>query len=459
MHPTRKTCIALILVLSLISSCQNLAQGEHSLPTDSLTGGQSVVDSEMTAEQEAQVFSDWIREHHQPIRSLTAEATDDLDFLEPYLRGKRLVQLGEMAHGVAELNALRTRLIKYLHEVLGYDVIAFESSVFECAYLETSDLSARDKLLASLFGVWHTEEVLALFEYVQSTQTTDRPLHLVGFDVQISSLSTAAALRPQFLKDVVSKVDVDYGNRVFELDTEVLNGIAASAADGSYWDEHGPGMVAEYEALVTFLDAHMETLLAQFPETPQLPLLTRQTAWSTARYVQALQADDFASYLAIRDQSMADNVDFILDRLYPGAKVVLWAHNAHIRYANEQVVGNAAWQGQKTMGAWIAERHPGEVYTIGGYAYSGQVAQNDQQVIEIPAAMPGSLESILHQASEEILFVDFSRQVQEAGNGWMFREIPAHEFADVFAPLKMVPRDQYDAVLFIEKVTPPRYLY
>lgn len=55
--------------------------------------------------------------------------------------------------------------------------------------------------------------------------------------------------------------------------------------------------------------------------------------------------------------------------------------------------------------------------------------------------------------------MDFSRQIQEAGNGWMFREIPAHEFADVYAPLKMVPRDQYDAVIFIEKVTPPSYLY
>lgn len=36
--------------------------------------------------------------------------------------------LGEASHGVAESNWAKVRLIKFLHQQLGFDVVAFESS-------------------------------------------------------------------------------------------------------------------------------------------------------------------------------------------------------------------------------------------------------------------------------------------------------------------------------------------
>ena len=42
------------------------------------------------------------------------------------------MQLGESGHGVAEFNHAKVRLIKFLHQQMGFDVIAFESGLFEC---------------------------------------------------------------------------------------------------------------------------------------------------------------------------------------------------------------------------------------------------------------------------------------------------------------------------------------
>ena len=82
-----------MLAALVISSCQKSAKAERPLPTDLLTDEPLAVDVQTIPGREAEAFSDWIRENNQPIRSLTDEHYDDLDFLEPLLQGKRIVQL------------------------------------------------------------------------------------------------------------------------------------------------------------------------------------------------------------------------------------------------------------------------------------------------------------------------------------------------------------------------------
>jgi len=53
-------------------------------------------------------------------------------------------------------------------------------------------------------------------------------------------------------------------------------------------------------------------------------------------------------------------------------------------------------------------------------------------------------------------FVDFLHQRQEQGNGWMFQAVSTREWGT--ASLMLVPREQYDGVPLIDRVTPPGYL-
>ena len=133
-------------------------------------------------------WEDWIRKNHRTIRSLSASRDDDLNFLKNVIGSRRLVQLGESGHGVQEFSRAKVRLIKYLHEEMGFDVLAFESGLFECWKAnELGDEAPHVTMGRCIFGVWYTEDVYELFEYLKETRKTSRPLILAGFDVQLSN--------------------------------------------------------------------------------------------------------------------------------------------------------------------------------------------------------------------------------------------------------------------------------
>ena len=89
-------------------------------------------------------------------------------FLKPILKDKRIVNLGEASHGASEYNSIKVRLIKYLHEQLGYNVIVFESNLSNAssAYAQISKLTPKQLMENSIYGVWQVEENLPLFEYI-----------------------------------------------------------------------------------------------------------------------------------------------------------------------------------------------------------------------------------------------------------------------------------------------------
>jgi erythromycin esterase len=464
-----KYVICILIIAWLLLGCQNAADVPSptetiapAFPADLLDDAALAIEPDPNAPLENQAWAAWIQANHHPIRSLTSEHYDDLQFLKPLLAGRIVVQLGEPAHGVAEINTLRARLVKFLHEEMAYDVIAFESGLFECYTINTQAkiLTPTQMLTGSVFGIWHTTEMRALFDYIQATQATTRPLTLSGIDIQPSNRQTAAAFRPQFLRDTVAKINPAYADQVYDWDTMFLTALQDKSRDIAYWQINGAQFRAKYQALLTFLELHTEALHQAFPRAPQTPTVARQVVWSILQFIDYLQAlNDPVTALAIRDIAMADNLGFMLNTLYPGKKVIVWAHNAHIRYHNQDVRGDAFWLGRKTMGRWMEERYFAAIYTIGFYLYRGQIASNNRQLLEVHPVKPGSLESILYRAGRKYVFVDLLHQTQEEGNEWMFKAIQANELTLEYEPIRMVPRDQYDGIIFIDTVHPPEYLY
>jgi len=465
----RPICLpCLVMIVILLSGCQGNTDTslplivEPTLPADLLTDEALIIEPDPHALPENEIWTAWIRANHQPIRSLTSEHYNDLQFLKPLLAGRTLVQMGEPAHGVAEINTMRVRLVKFLHEELGYDVIAFESGLFECYSINevAGELTPTQMLAGSIFGIWHTTDMLPLFEYIQATQRTAQPLTLAGFDIQNSSFQTASALRPQFLHDVVTQLDPTYADQIYELDATFFTALADSGDDPLYWQKNSAQFRAEYQTLLAFLDTHEEKLRQAFPQEAQTLAVARQVVWNIVRYSDFLQqVSDSAAMLAIRDVAMADNLDFLLHTLYPGKKIIVWAHNAHIRYNNQETQGNAFWLGRKTMGGWLNERYSDAVYTIGFYGYRGQIASNDRHAVDLPPVNRGSLESILYQAGRKYVFVELLHQTPQDGNAWMFTPIQAGELTGEYEPITLTLRDQYDALVFIDTVHPPEYLY
>jgi erythromycin esterase len=318
-----------------------------------------------------------------------------------------------------------------------------------------------------IFRVWHTDEVIQLFEYLRETQQTARPLHLAGFDVQISSYRGSAGA-PQLLYDVVAKVDPGYAARVRDLDARFqVEYPRIQAAAGTSWRALADSMAAvdarflfeaRYDSLTAFLDAHAAALATAYRGDPGVPLVARQTSWGRARFVRtALHPIATDSALFNRDRAMAGNLDFLMDRLYPGKKVIVWAHNAHIMHdrASMRAAGSTA-SFQPAMGTWLSQRRRPELYTVGLFMYRGSAANNLRVSYPIQPAAANSLEALFYRARRRWVFVDMLPQVNGPRTGWMFDEIQAKEWG--VTNYRMAMRDQFDGVLFIDTVEPPAYL-
>jgi erythromycin esterase len=187
----------------------------------------------LLAEGDTAAWIVWTRSNQFPIASIVTSSDEDfsdLQFLKDVIGRRRLVQLGESGHGVAEFDSAKVRLIKFFHEAMGFDVIAFESSIYECYAANSAATSGLDMLQRSIFTVWATEEVLPLFEYIQTTQQTGHPLTLAGFDTQISS-ARGVADRPTFLRRILATIDSEYADEVETFDRTFIQTLRRRAAD------------------------------------------------------------------------------------------------------------------------------------------------------------------------------------------------------------------------------------
>ena len=383
--------------------------------------------------------------------SLNGHDDSDLQFLRALIADRRVVQLGEGGHGVAEFNRVKARLVEFLHRELGFDVLAFEGSPYQCFLADGNAASwpAKTTLFSCPFGVWHTEELLPLFEYIRGTHQGERPLHLAGFDVQPIGWNKKG--RPDFLGDALPPGDPATAEEIRRLDREFLDAYSLEAkARREFFARDGQRFIEGYHRVAT--------LLSDSPD-PRASV-ARQTARSMARFVRRQMAlPDMRAYVEIRDEGMADNVDFLLDELYPDRRLIVWAHNFHVRHDNSAippVEGVFPGVTVRTMGEWLAERRRDDLYTIGLYAYTGSALNNRGEPYEIEEPAPTTLEGVMHSLGSGVVFVDLSAAERHERTNWMFEEIIArYNGSD---EIRLVPRDQYDGLLLVDLATPRKAL-
>lgn len=397
----------------------------------------------LTASQVPKVRDHWREEARriaQPLRSLTSDDFSDLQFLKPLLAGRRVVQLGESGHGVAEFNWLKVRLIKFLHQEMGFDVVAFESSLVGCDLADAMIAKSPplEVMRACIFGVWHSSETLGLFEYMDGARTAGRRISLAGFDTQDSSPASKAEVSARLVRQV-ARVDGELAERIRGHEGKLKGKLA---------EEDAREMRAAYAAAAERLERDREALRKLESARPLEVDIALQQARSRIRFVDQLAGSRDAATVA-RDEGMANNLDFLLDAVHPGRKVIVWAHNFHISkvpyHANRP----------RAMGTWVADRRGKEVYTIGLFMGRGAATLNNRSRYEIVAPAPDSLEAIMASAGWRTSFVDLS-DPRTPADSWRRMPLHARDWGNV--PVTLTPSQAYDALIYVDTVTPPEYL-
>lgn len=401
-------------------------------------------------------WASWIQANHFPIRSTSATDTnfDDLQFLKDVIGDRRLVQLGESGHGVAEFDSVKVRLIQFLHQQMGFDVIAFESSLYECfrADEQVGALVADSLMKHCILDVWHADETLPLFDYIKAARGTSRPLILAGIDTQFTTAYRTA--RPGELRELLGLVDPVVAEEAYALDTELLR-LVALDPDTRRAEIAGKvaSMTAAYERIADLIDREQERLERALPSRPLFPRVMGRAMRMAPSLVRSLASGGYWEYVTIRDEGMADNVTWLRERLYPGRKILVWAHNYHIQHDATEISPSV------TMGYHLSRRHREDLYTVGLFMYWGQATGVDHETHDVTAPLPNSLEALLGRTTPPASFVDLLSQSLSAGTAWMFQPIRAksgNNWGISYGEM-ITPRRQYDGILFVDEVHPPHY--
>jgi hypothetical protein len=144
---------------------------------------------------------DWVLDHLVALRTLDV-ADGDLEDLAPLaaaIGDARVVSLGEQSHGDGACFRAKARLIRFLHERLGFDVLAFESGLFDCSIAEThlraaTAETAHAAFEQGVFAIWtRSEACRPLFDYLRDAHAPGaaHPLELAGVDCQFTGNASA----------------------------------------------------------------------------------------------------------------------------------------------------------------------------------------------------------------------------------------------------------------------------
>jgi erythromycin esterase len=391
---------------------------------------------------------EWLTKNAVNVRSGDPADEDfrDLAPLRKSIGDSRIVMLGDASHIGGGSFLAMSRLVKFLHRDMGFDVLVFESGLYDMSKVWDS-LRAGEPAPAAvrqgLMGTWgQSEEVHSLIDYVAANARTNRPLELAGWDPQV----TGAASRDHLIADLGAfasemeiKNDLLIENGPFR--TILENTLAAKYARGLA--APSPAEQKDYLLLlkqlgtdITAKNSGNSNPRARFWEQ----VLRNLTVVSQMEWAPRDQASQWEANM-LRDQQGALNLLWLANERYRGHKIIVWAATWHefrnkgfamgpdstadpseIRYINSVTMGQHVWE---TLGS--------QVYAIGFTAYGGTHGMSRGARSEISPVRQSShtsveLEELFNAAGFEYAFLDF-RSPQKGGE-WLSTPIRARYLGD-----------------------------
>lgn len=324
-----------------------------------------------------------VRAQMKPMAGRTAAELSDAD-LQAFgdaVGQARVVALGEQTHGGRQEFELKTRLLRYLHEKKGFDVLLLESGVFDVAVLQEK-MKRGEKLDAlapgNVFYMYANSDAgRGLMRYLDEQQAGPRPLLLSGIDSQLSGRYSRTELLPR-LRERLRGEAADWP-------------LFARLADQLMEMKREAPPPAERQIFEGVVKRLRQALCA--PKGDEL--LCRSLAGLQAQAANLWRGD------YQRDHEMASNVLWQLNKLYPGRKAVIWAHTVHL--ARDVMLDEQ----HRFAGAILGEKLGRDYYVLNLTASEGSFMEFASGGIQvIPPDYPRSLEAALASSGAEFAFIN-----------------------------------------------------
>ncbi len=412
----------------------------------------------------------WLAKNAMRIRSLDVSDVDfsDLEGLRAALKGARVVMLGEHRHDEGTALLAKARLVRFLHEQMGFNVLAFESGLYDCPKaweFVVKGEEPRKALSRGVFAIWsESREVQPLFDYIGKEAKGAHPLQLAGVDCQSTGSAAEDFLIPD-LAAYLSRLDPKLaGGEEWTRVARIIGQL-----NQSVWESREAPVppIGEQEAFTGTLE-RWRSLIAERDHTPATQPWSgsfwRQLLASLRVFAEQEWRTDYTeiskfvenspvAVFNMRDVQMGKNLLWLAGERYPKEKIIVWAttsHNGRALSTVKTLVPKYArlFTGWTPMGETARKILGEQIYAIGFISYEGEVARyGARQATALPPMSRDSLEDLFARASLQNAFVDFRHT--PADGRWLHTTLTAR-------PLFWVEMDAdwtrvMDGVVFLKR--------
>jgi erythromycin esterase len=343
----------------------------------------------------------------QNTMAITSIDPDSIDYIDLHAVGDaigdaKVVMLGEQDHGDAPAFLAKTRLIKYLHEEKGFNVLAFESDFFGLNYgwnsIQKDERTIDSFLKRNIDAIWSYCNACKqlLYEYIPFTFSKGRPLEISGLDNQMSAKYSSEKL-DSLLRAL--KIPITLSSKYQE---EILPGIknwGLNIKDSS--------LNNKYLGYLSEIGEELRNKLGKDDFWLQVIANLR------SEDIEFQPKSDHWKEMNTRDDQMARNLKWLNENRYRDEKIIVWAHNYHIsKYAGhypEDFLNRA-----NSMGSIFTKNADvmSKTYIIGFTSYEGTAGRLFPPThYRVDAPRPNSFENWL-EPKLDYAFVDFKKYNQ-----------------------------------------------
>ncbi len=399
----------------------------------------------------------WLKYNAVNVSNIWPSSTNfsDLQPLKTAISDARIVMLGEQTHGDGTTFSAKIRLIKFLHQEMGFDVVAFESGLYDCHRVWLDILNGEDPLYApqkGIFSIWsRCREVEPLFEYIGRVSHGSNCLEIAGFDCQFSGAISG------FNSIIYLKDDLEHF--LYQNNAQIVNHNDWSTFKDmlQFFIENQTGHVPDENSQALFYNMlrAIQDEIGTF-ETSLNPLLQSSAFWQ--QMLKSIRenakskwyTDPESRDINLRDAQMADNLLWLYRNVYKDRKMIVWAATAHIqRNINEIINYYYSYIGWITMGEIVWQTLENNIYNIGFTGYEGTFLNLSTGKNEIvPPSSKGSLEYFMNEAGFELGLINF-RHLTDDG-AWLKNQLLSRPLANVEMEANWT--NVLDAMFFIRKM-------
>lgn len=425
----------------------------------------------------------WLRSHAAPISvSPTADPDDfkDLEPLKAAIGDSTMVLMGELTHGDAEAFALKTRLVKFLHQRMNFDVLVWESGLFDCE--EMNQALAGEKPLADVarmgvFSHWSQGvESFPVFEYARSTQNSGRRLQMAGFDIQNSG-TAGWSMYPTFAEWLSDPLVITREVKAY-LDSLLADARKMPQAADPQGEQRRIDQALRTLA-PSLSDSHRSHRGAIVAAIGEREFAYRQRCLDNAvafadmmaandKYQQTQSGEGFRWAYNVREAANIESLLWLAKERFADHKLIVWCHNAHLfvgvtgllNLAGADLPPNAQTDARgrvlnvmDSTGRGVKQTLGDKAYVLGVMAHSGTWSWLGNPPIDYAPAEPGSIEELLHAVGSSSLFLDF-RPVRSDPTHWLNQALPGRINQQQPVSSQTEWPKAYDGVLFIDRMTP-----